>query len=236
MAFYDTPGLAYDASVFYDAVAAPQSQRKHMAKVKLNLKDLPDAQIIQQCTNYKTALTGNATFATPTPTLTAFGTLITTAQTKLTTADNAQTLAKQATADKNAAITALLAGAAQLATYVDLTANGDESKILSAGMQVRAAAAPAGVPGQVQNLSVTAGDADGELDSQWDPQAGAKSYELQMCPDPITSGGWASKPPVTKSKTSAGGLTSGARLWSRVRAIGSAGPGAWSDPAVKTVP
>jgi hypothetical protein len=32
------------------------------------------------------------------------------------------------------------------------------------------------------------------------------------------------------------GLTSGQRVWLRVRGIGSNGPGAWSDPATKIVP
>jgi hypothetical protein len=32
------------------------------------------------------------------------------------------------------------------------------------------------------------------------------------------------------------GLASGQRVWVRVRAIGAAGPGPWSDPATKIVP
>ena len=234
MAFYDS-GVTYDSGLTYDE-DVPIITRKRMAKVKLNLKGLSDTQVIQQCNNIKTAMTGNATFATPTPTLTAFGTLITTAQTTLTAAENAQTAAKQATANKDTAIAALQAGAAQLATYVELTAAGDESKILSAGMQVRAAATPAGVPVQVANLAITAGDSDGELDLQWDPVQGAKSYEVQLSPDPMTATSWVGKPSVTKSQSAVTGLTSGARMWARVRAVGSAGPGAWSDPATKIVP
>jgi hypothetical protein len=207
-----------------------------MAKVKLNLNGLPDALIIQQCTNIKTAMTGNATFATPIPTLTAFGTFITTAQNKLTAADNAQTLAKQATGDKDTAIAALLAAASQLATYVDLTANGDQSKILSAGMDVRAARSPSTTPAQVMNLSLTAGDSSGELDLHWDPVPGSKSYEIQTSPDPVTSSSWVSQPSVTKSKTAIFGLTSGAKMWARVRAVNPAGQGPWSDPATKIVP
>ncbi len=106
MAFYDTPGLTYDSGVLYDDVIAPTTKGKKMAKVKLNLSRLSDGEIIQKCSDIKTALTGNATFATPTPTLTAFGTLITTAQAKLTTSDNAQTASKQATSDRCKALCA----------------------------------------------------------------------------------------------------------------------------------
>ena len=170
------------------------------------------------------------------PSLATLGTLITTAQTKLTAAENAQTAAKLATADKDTAIAALLAAAAQLATYVELTANGDESKILSAGMQVRAASSAATTPTQVMNLNVTAGDNAGELDLQWDFIPGTKSYEIQTSLDPITTTSWVSQPSVTKSKTAVFGLTSGAKMWARVRAVNPAGQGAWSDVTTKIVP
>ena len=207
-----------------------------MAKVKLNITGLPDAQIIQQCTDIKTALTGNATFATPIPTLTAFGTLITTAQTKLAASDNAGVISKQATADKDGAMAALLAGASQLATYVDLTAAGDEAKIRSAGMDVRLPRTAANVPGQVMNLAITAGDNPGELDLQWDPLAGAKTYEVQTSPDPVTSSSWVPQLSVTKSKAAVTGLTSGAKIWARVRATNPAGQGPWSYAITKIVP
>jgi hypothetical protein len=75
----------------------------------------------------------------------------------------------------------------------------------------------------VRNLSITAGDNAGELDLQWDPAAGAKSYEVQVSPDPITATNWTSEPSVTKSRTAISGLMSGAKMWARVRAIGPGG-------------
>ena len=237
MFYYDAPSLTYDSGALYDDVTAPPpTKRKNMAKVKFTLNGVPDADAIQTCNNIKTALTGNASFATPTPTLTVFGTAITTAQTKLTAADNAAQSSKQATADKDAAMDALKALATQLAGYVDMTAAGDESKILSAGLDVRSTKTPQSVPNQVANLSVTAGDNDGSLDAHWDPLGNAKSYEVQTSADPFTSTSFVTRDTVTKSSTTIDGLTSGSRMWVRVRAINSAGKGAWSDPAVKVVP
>ncbi len=236
MASYDTPGLTYESGVLYDDVIAPTTKGTKMAKVKLNFRGMTDSETIQHCSDIKTAMTGNETFTTPTPTMTVFGTLITTAQTKLTASDNAQVASKQATADKDAAIAALLAGASQLATYVDLTAAGDESKIMSAGMDVRAQRTPSAPPSQVANLSITAGDNAGELDLHWDPAQGAKSYEVHVSPDPVTNSSWNSKPSVTKSKTTVADMASGTRVWARIRAINSAGQGAWSSAISKVAP
>jgi len=80
MAEYDsTPAAMFDSGVLYDDFPVPQPRRNKMAQITMNFKGLSDLAIIQQCLNIKTAMTGNATFATPTPTLIAFGTLITTA-------------------------------------------------------------------------------------------------------------------------------------------------------------
>jgi hypothetical protein len=214
----------------------PQPTRKKMAKVKLNLASLTDEQLLQKANDIKTAMTGNATFATPVPTLTVLGTLITTAQTAKGDFDAAQQAALLKTTTKNSALDALRAGLTQLAGYVDAVSAGDDAKIQSAGMGVRAAKTPAAVPDPVSNLSLTAGDNAGELDLHWDPSQGAKSYEVHVSPDPVTNSSWNSKPSVTKSKTTVADMATGTRVWARVRAINSAGPGAWSSPISKVVP
>ncbi len=234
---YDTPGLTYDSGALYDDVAAlPQPNKKRMARLKFTLVGVPDLPAIQTCNNLKTALTGNANFPAPPVSLTAFGTTITAAQTKVTTNDTTQATAKQSTADKDTAIAVMVAQAMQIVGYVGVTANGDESKILSAGLSVRAAKTPQTVPGQVQNLSLTAGDNAGVLDAQWDSMGCVKSFEVQISPEPMTGTSFVTADTVTKSSTTLGGLTSGSRVWARVRAINSAGKGAWSDVATKIVP
>jgi len=237
MPYYDTPGLTYDSGAWYDdLMPLPLTQQKSMAKVKFTFKGMSDTDSIQACLNLKTALTGNASFPTLPVSLTALGTAITTAQTKLIAAENAQATAKQATADKDTALDTLKALAMQDIGYVDLTANGNESIILSAGLPVRAAKTPQTVPNQVQNLSLTAGDNTASLDVHWDPLANGKTYEVQTSPDPFTTTSFVTADTVTKSSTTLTNLTSGSRVWVRVRAINSAGKGPWSDPAVKVVP
>ena len=227
----------FDGGVLYDDIPVPQLRRTKMAQITMNFKGLSDLAIIQQCLNIKTAMTGNANFTTPTPTLPAFGTLVTTAQTKVTASDAAQLASKQATADKDAAIDALLAGVKQLADYVSMTSAGDGVKIQSAGFSIKAASTPSGVPNMVQNLSLTAGDNAGEIDAQWDPVDGVKiSYDIQWSPYPATDTSWKNCPGTTKSKAVLMGFTSGQQVLVRVRAKGTGGTGAWSQTASKFAP
>ena len=236
MANYDTPGLLYDSGVFYDAVPSPPTTRKKMAKPKLNLFKLTPEQTIQLANDIRAAMTGNPNFPTPIPTLTALGALITALQAKVNEFNAAQSTALMKTTERNAALDALRAALSQMSAYVQAASAGDEGKIQSAGMSIRGTPAPVGVPAQVMNLSVTAGDNEGELDHQWDPGTDVSGYEVQTSPDPITPNSWVNHPSVTRSRTTTTGHTSGQRIWSRVRAFGPAGPGPWSDPAVKTVP
>lgn len=233
-------GMVFDASKRISPTSAGAvnvaTKRTNMAKVKFSLSGVPDGDAVQTCNSLKTALTGNANFPNPPVPLAAFGTLIATAQTKLTASNTAWQVSMQATTDKDNAIGDMATAANQLAAYVDLMANGDESKILSAGLSVRASRQPQSVPDPVQNLSVTAGDNSGELDAQWDPPGNAKSYEVQTSADPFSDATWKTTETVTNSKAALMGLTSGAKIWVRVRGINSAGKGAWSDPAVKVVP
>ncbi len=238
MASYDSPGVFYDSNpaVFYDAVTAPQPKKGRMSQIKLNLSKLTIAELLQTANNIKTAMTGNANFTTPNPSLASIGTLITSLNTTNNTYESSVLTAKQNLTLRDDAVLALVAALTSLVGYVQSQSGGDAAKIQSAGMSVKAATAPVGVPDMVSNLSLTSGDAEGELDAQWDPIRGARSYELQLSPDPVTSNSWVNKPSVTKSKAVFTGLTSGAKMWVRVRAVGAAGQGAYSDVATKIVP
>ena len=91
-------------------------------------------------------------------------------------------------------------------------------------------------PGQVKNLSLTAGDNPGHLDVSFDPEELAKTYELQITTVDPVNGPWVAHCSPTASRCEITGQTSGQRLWARARGIGSNGPGPWSDPATKIVP
>jgi hypothetical protein len=236
MADYDTPGLTYDSGVVYADPFAPPIQI-HMAKIKLNLNSLNGDQIVSLALQVKTAMTGNANFTTPNPTMPALGTGITNAQTKIAAYNSALAALDVLKTDRDTAVAALTALVRQEAAYVDNIANGSASIIQSAGMSVQSQRTPSGVPDMVQNLSLSAGDNAGEIDAHWDPVKGTKiGYDLQWTLTPLTEASWKDLPGTTKSKAALLGFPSGQQIYLRVRAKGSGGTGAWSQTASKFAP
>ena len=241
MADYDTTGLTYDSGVLYDAVLPPQlNTNMKKIKVKLNLKDKSDSDVLTFAQAHEAAMTGNANFTTPLPAATAFTPVRAAFATALGNFNTAQAAAKQATQVKDTARAALESALTQRGNYVELTAataTDPVAVIESAGFSAKAAATPSGVPDMVQNLSLTAGDNAGEIDAQWDPVKGVKiSYDLQWSPSPATDASWKDCPGTTKSKAVLTGFTSGQQILLRVRAKGTGGIGAWSQVASKFAP
>ena len=232
MAFYDS-SATYDSGLRYDEVTP--NPKKKMAKPKLELKKKTDAELGPYGESIVTAMTGNANFTTPTPALGAvtaklasFNAAVADSVAKI----NAARLATVVRETERSALETLLT---QLAGYVEAATAGDEAKILSAGMQVRSALAPVGPLPAPLNLNATAGDNEGHIDLTWQPVAGSSSYEVD-CKLHTDAAAWERVKSVTASKLTVEGLNPGALYTFRVRAIGSAGAGPWSDEAVRRAP
>ena len=65
----------------------------------------------------------------------------------------------------------------QLAAYVESVRGGDEAKIMSAGMDVRAVATTSNEVAVPEGLMATASDHDGEIDLQWNSVNGAQTRQ-----------------------------------------------------------
>jgi hypothetical protein len=207
-----------------------------MSKIKLNLQRLNIPEKLARSRQIVAALTGNADFTSPQPTLTE----ITDAINKLAEAFDAAQAARQEAKAKTLELNRredthdrLLT---QLAAYVESASNGDENKIMGARMDLRSL--PTGMV-EVEapaSLSTSAGDRDGEMDLRWDKVERARSYVIEFSPDPPTPTSWTHAAVSTKSQFTVGGLTSGTRYWFRVAAVGPLGQSPWSEPATKTAP
>jgi len=207
-----------------------------MAKVKLALRGMAIPVKVQFLRQVVTAMTGNANFTTPVPTLASITAAANDLETKYNDAQAARTTAQQKTDVQDNSDRTADTGITQVAAYVENVTVGDAVKIQSAGMEVRAAGAPIGALPAPAGMVATAGDNDGELDLDWDSVRGASSYVVQRSADPPTATSWQTVATFTKSKGTISGLTSGTKYWFRVAAVGAAGQGAFSDPATKIAP
>lgn len=230
-------GFTYDSGARYDAGMPPPliPRRKTMAKPKLELRDKTDLQLKSFAEAVVTAMTGNPNFTTPSPPLADITTKNTTFNTKMQTIATLEAQLRTAYSEKEDARAELEQELTYLANYVEGAAKGDAAKIESAGMQVRSGTTPVGTPEAPTGLTATFGDFDGEIDLSWEPVKGAATYEVDFRLHNGTAE-WARAKSTTSSRTTVGGMTSGQQYAFRVRAVGSAGPGPWSDETVKRAP
>jgi hypothetical protein len=208
-----------------------------MAKIKLNFARLPIPEKTARTKQIVAALTGNASFTTPSPPLATISAAMTALDTAYSEAQTARQTAKEKTSAQNEKEDELNQLMSQLASYVESVAGNDEEMILGAGMDTREKSVAASEsPAQPLALAASAGDHDGEIDLAWDKVAGSKSYVVEKSADPPTQTSWSHAGVGTKSGMTITGLTSGTRYWFRVAAVNNNGQSGWSDPAMKIAP
>lgn len=209
-----------------------------MAKIRRNWSRLPIGQRIVKCKAVIDGIAANPTvLPNPAPTVAALTALYNAAK-----AANDLVAAKEQElttlrTDSKAKNDAMVAGLDSEAGTSEGATQGDATKLLQLGWEL-ASTTPASVGElpKVTELAVTAGDNDGELGVNWHAERGASSYELQTTATVADAASWQHRSTVTKSQETLTGLPSATRQWVRVRAVGSAGPGPWSDPVSKLVP
>ncbi len=123
-----------------------------------------------------------------------------------------------------------------LGRYVEVECKGDEAKIKSAGMDIKAAAAPIGTPQRPESIKATEGLKNGSVDLKWKSVRGARSYVVRITATIAANDSWKQVLVVTKAAATIESLVSGTQYWFQVAAVGAAGQGPWSDPATKVAP
>lgn len=124
----------------------------------------------------------------------------------------------------------------QEGTYVEIIAEGDESIILSSGFDVKHNATPTNILNAPLSLLAVEGNGAGELVCTWQSVKGAKAYNVEQSLDISNPNNWQHVQTVTKIRCVVKGLSSGARMWFRVAAVGAVGEGAFSDVTTRIVP
>lgn len=205
---------------------------KKLVSLKLSKLSVPTK--IENGRHYVSTMTGNPNFTTPTPTLAN----VTTAVNNLEIAyNNALGGGKVLTAimhDKELIFDNLVT---LLSHYVEATANGSESVILSAGMEIK------GPGGRVARVfAVTKGKQPGELKLSTKFYS-SHAYIWQMVSDPLPDETEAVDPEHTweqigvtaKASFKVEDLEIGEKYWFRVASVGKDGQNPWSDPIGRMV-
>ncbi len=198
-----------------------------IAKVSLSFARATDGNLIIFTDSVIDKLTNNAEYPSPAPKLASV-------QTSLTAFQDALAQTKDGgpskTVAKNDARAALVTKLRSLALYVQQACGDELAVLLTSGYEAVKAPAPAGVLSAPQRVTLTQGALSGTLDLRGGPVSNAGAYEGQKTMTIDNPNSWESVDQVTAARMTFEDLTPGKTYWGRLRAIGSEGPGAWSEP------
>lgn len=199
-----------------------------MSTVKIGLRGLPATGTVAKAQGIHDAMSGNAAYPAPTPTLPVLQTAITTLSAANAAVDNNPGPAEhQARRVAEKALRALLK---QLAGYVQMASGGDEDTILSSGFAVVKRGAEHGEPNPPLNVNPRFTMHSGRVALKWTPEAGVDVYHVFMSTKDAPSE-WKLVGTTTKSRFDLDGLTPRDLYWFAVTAVNAAGESTLSEPA-----
>jgi hypothetical protein len=207
-----------------------------MAKVKLELKKKNDDELLTFCDNHIKKMENNASFPNPLPSVPDYLTGFTAYSDKFGAFRALEDAIAQARIEKDEARAELERLTTGRGNYVETGSAGDAAKILSAGFEVKGAGAPVGELPAPINFLAKMGTMPGQIILTWKKVYGAGSYEVECREHDAAGTAWERVKTVTPAKLKVENLTPGKNYAFRVRAIGAAGEGPWSDETVKMAP
>ena len=186
-----------------------------------------DALLITDTGSIITAMTGNASYPTPAPTLAVIQAALDAFVAAVADAANGGVTLTAIKNDKRAALVALLR---ELASYVHVACKGDLTVLLSSAFPIQKPQRfPIGVLPAPTGLTVALGSRTGELNASALPVPGAAIYNWR-----VTTAAQPNVDVQTAQTTAASNvfdnLTPGVVYNIQANVVGSAGPSDWSDP------
>jgi hypothetical protein len=209
-----------------------------MSRFRLELSRLKPADKLVLGATHIAAMTGNANYpqATRVPT----DAQVQTAQDDLATAqadvDNAEIAWRQKIQLRDQKVDTWDTVITARANNCEAVTPNDLAALASTGFPLRSPNAPIGALPAPGDLRAVPTDNAGVIELRCDSVKGASSYEWECKVHDNVSAPWEAIKTSTTAKILVPGLTPGTLYAFRVRAIGSAGPGAWSDEASGRAP
>lgn len=207
-----------------------------MPRIRLNLRNLSVTDKIAKGRQIVTALTNNASFPNPHPSLADVNAALDRLATAYALVQSTKSEAATRVVTQNNEETNLDQVLTQLGSYVESIAGRDDSLITSAGMDTKGSRSAPTAPTPPQSVSASAGQHDGEINLVWKPVPNARSYIVESSLDPTAATSWTQVGIATSASKTIRDLTTGKRYWFRVAAVGTVGQSGWSEHATKIVP
>ncbi len=232
------PPVFYNSGARYGDTVSPHKKTKRMSKIARNMSRLP---IKQRSAKFGVIIQGiedNPTIVPePKPTLPVLKAAQAKSVASIKKLEDLELEVIAARAEMHADIDAVADLIEEEAPTVESATGGNKADILTIGYDVQDEE-PAGPrePQKPERFTVTAGDGEGELDWSCDRDGAARMMESETTETPDIAGSWKKNTPTTKSSGTIPGLPSGKRVYTRLRGIGTNGPGPWSDVISKIVP
>ena len=206
-----------------------------MATIALNINRLPIADKIVKGQQYITLGTDNPDVPGNAAALAAFSV----AQAALITSNNAYEASRQVStnllSERDDALAAWNTALNGLAGVTENVTQGEKTKILSAGFDVRGTKTPAPPLGAPASLTVNTNGMPGVSKLKWAPVRGAVSYLVEKSLEPVTDASWVQVGTPTKASCETTGAEPGKPLWFRAAAVNATGAGPWSSPMMRPV-
>lgn len=206
-----------------------------MATIALNTGKLPIADKIVKGQDIITKSTNNPSVPGNTAAVTTFAN----AQADLQAANADYEANRQASLQlqsaRDDALTTWNLSLNGLAGVTENSTQGDATKILSAGFDIRATPAPKPPLNAPTDVLAKTNGSPGVTKLSWNTMDGARLFIVQQCPAPITEAGWTQVATATKASCETSGVEPGKEYWYRVAAVDARGQGPWSAPACRQV-
>ena len=200
------------------------------ANIKLSLFGLTFLRLLALIRNVIAKMTGNTNFTTPAVTLAAMKTLADAFEAAIEDATNGS---RQSKLVRNQLMLDVREMLRAQADYVRSVCNGDAVKLESSGYDLAKQREPIGIPGTAKDMQAHFTNLKGQVELRWKSVYGAHGYQVWMTDkDPAVDANWSAIGYTTRVKHLVTDLASYKAYWFCVSAIGTAGEGAQSDPAM----